>query len=234
MKKNTINVVELAMKLYLQTDIDYKDLQSKLIAFVDRSICKEKEFLAMHTDKKYTQYVFSGLFPLETDKVYKKGKVYTLTIRTINYRLAQYFAQKVVHERDDSFKALACEVRILPKKMIEKIYSLTPVILKNDAGYWKKALSVEEFERRLQENAIKKYEAFTGEKLEEFQLYTALEFTNRTPIAIHYKGIKLLGDKVTLQIAENETAQKVAYFLLGVGILENNSRGCGFLNYRWL
>ena len=96
-------------------------------------------------------------------------------------------------------------------------------------------MSLKDFEDRLKVNLIKKWKCFTGEAVDEdFQLYTLLEFLNHKPIRVHYKGISLLGDKIRLEIADNEMAQNLSYMALGAGLLENNSRGSGFVNYRWL
>ena len=96
-------------------------------------------------------------------------------------------------------------------------------------------MSVSKFEERLKVNLIKKWNRFTGEQIDEdFPLFTTLEFLNRKPIAMNYKTVRLLGDKVRLQITEHETAQRLAYMALGTGVLEMNSRGAGFVNYRWL
>ena len=69
---------------------------------------------------------------------------------------------------------------------------------------------------------------------EEFSLFTGVEFLNKCPVATEYKGIKLLGDKLRLHIADNTSAQSLAYMALGTGILEMNARGFGFVNYRWI
>ena len=69
---------------------------------------------------------------------------------------------------------------------------------------------------------------------DDFELYTTLEFMNRLPVSVTYKNVKLLGDKIRLSIADNETAQNLAYMSLGTGLGEMNSRGAGFINYRWL
>ena len=82
---------------------------------------------------------------------------------------------------------------------------------------------------------IKKYNEFTGENIkEDFPLFNSLEFNNKKPIAIKYKNIKILGDKLTLNISDDELSQKISYMCIGVGAGECNARGCGFLNYRWL
>lgn len=57
---------------------------------------------------------------------------------------------------------------------------------------------------------------------------------NHKPIAVPYKGRKLLGDKICFQAAENEQAQALLYMALGTGLGEMNARGCGFANYRYL
>ena len=51
---------------------------------------------------------------------------------------------------------------------------------------------------------------------------------------MQYKNVRLLGDKIRLSILDDKLSQTLAYFALGVGIGEMNSRGAGFLNYRWL
>ena len=119
--------------------------------------------------------------------------------------------------------------------MIETLYTLTPAILKNESGYWRDEFSIFDFEKRLKANLIKKWNQYYECKMEEdFDLYTSLEFLNGKPIAFNYKNIKLLGDKVKLHISDNKSAQDLAYFALGTGLCEMNSRGAGFVNYRWL
>lgn len=97
-------------------------------------------------------------------------------------------------------------------------------------------MALPEFENRLKVNLIKKYNQLTDSKIldEEFELYNLIEFTNSKPIKVPYKGIHLLGDKINLTAAPNPTAQMLLYMSLGTGICENNSRGCGFVNCRWL
>ena len=72
----------------------------------------------------------------------------------------------------------------------------------------------------------------TGEEInEDFQLYYQINFKNKVPVSRKYKGIKLLGDMIELEIAENDNAQKLAMLAIGAGLLEMNARGFGFVNY---
>ncbi len=45
------------------------------------------------------------------------------------------------------------------------------------------------------------------------------------------KDVKLLGDKVKLQVCDSPDAQLVSYLTLGYGLGEINARGCGFVNF---
>ena len=127
-------------------------------------------------------------------------------------------------------------MRIISNKLIKRIYSITPIIVKNDEkGYWKNYMSLEEFEKRIKDNLMKKYKLFVDENLDEnFMIYDCIEFKNKVPVKIPYKNIHLLGDKISIEIAQNKRAQKIAYLALGTGVLENNSRGFGFMNYEYL
>lgn len=230
-----MKVYEVKLKLFILKQVTIDDIQTIISEFIDSALSKNEQLLKMHNENKFKFYCFGGFYPLEEDKVYKSGKIYTLTLRTIDRTMAEFFNNKLVNNYTDYIKGLTSEIRIIPKKHIDKIYSLTPIILKNNDGYWKNVISTDDFERRLRENLIKKYNEINDEKLnEDFELYTILEFKNRKPIANKYKEIKLLGDKVSLNISENKIAQDLAYMCLGTGLLEMNARGYGFCNYRWL
>lgn len=230
-----MQVYQIRIKLYMLTDVVLNRIQTNLTAFIDKGFLENKELLQMHEENRFKNYCYDLPYPVEKDKIYKKGKIYTVTIRTIDPKLAKYFQEVCVNSYTDEVKGLTSEIRIIPKKVIDSLYTLTPVILKDDKGYWRKHMQLAEFENQLKVNLIKKWNTFTGEKLsEDFSLYTLLEFLNETPVPMEYKSIKLLGDKIRLQIADNETAQKLAYMALGTGLLSMNSRGAGYVNYRWL
>lgn len=235
MDTNNKKVYELRVKVYILKDIPLREILAKEAEYIDSALAKNERWLEYHETNRFKNYCFGGLYPIEKEGVYKKDNIYTVTVRTVDSNLAQYFSKVLRNHYTDSMKGLTVENRVLPRKVIGEIYSLTPVIQKSDGGYWKNQMSLEEFERRLFDNAVKKYNQYTGKKIDEdFQLYTNITFLNRKPIANQYKGIQLLGDKVNLKIADNAQAQELAYFLLGTGLCELNSRGYGYCNYRWL
>lgn len=228
-------VIQIRCQLFVIHDTPVQQIQGELAALIDQSFTADEELKQFHEANKFKFYSFDLPYPLEPDKIYKMNKIYTVTIRTIDPRLAKHFSEVCVNQYTDKIKALTAEIRTIPKKTIETIYTLTPAILKSDEGYWRTHMKLAEFEERLKVNLIKKWNAFEGGKIpEEFQLYTLLEFLNEGPIKMQYKGISLLGDKIRLHIADNKMAQNLAYLAIGTGVLEMNSRGAGFVNYRWL
>lgn len=230
-----MQVYQIRLKLYVLRTIPLNNLRTQVTFFLDSALNQEERLVDFHNKNMFKDYCYDLLYPQEKSKIYGKDKIYTLTIRTIDDGLADFFLNKCVHHYTEQLKGLTAEVRMIPKKQIDMLYTLTPVIMKTDAGYWRGSLSVEEFESRLKVNLIKKWNAFESTKMnEDFELYNGIEFLNMKPIVSEYKDIKLLGDKLCLHIADNERAQNLAHMSLGTGLCEMNSRGYGYVNYCWL
>jgi len=230
-----MKVFELILKVYLKKDIPMEESQIEISKIIDTCLLREKKLLDFHNSNQYKNYSFASFYPLEKGKVYLVGKIYTVTIRSVDENLVNHFRKYLDNVTSSTIKTLTLEIKTIPRKYIKRIYSITSVIAKFDSGYWKTNESVQIFEKRLKENLIKKYNNFTNQKInEEFDLFTYMKFDNQKPIATKYKNIKLLGDKITLNVAENDLAQDLAYFAIGTGLLEMNSRGYGYVNYKWL
>ncbi len=230
-----MNVYEITLKVYLLRSINVEEAQQKIAELIDKSLGKNSGFLDLHNKNIFKNYCFNSFYPIDKSGIYKADNIYTVKIRTISKDLGKYFNNVLANEYTDCIKGLVTDIRIIPKKHIEKIYSITPLILKNNDGYWKGSLGFEEFEKRVKENLIKKYNFINDEKLDEnFDLYTFIEIKNKKPIATSYKGKRILGDKISIVISDDIRAQELAYMALGTGIGEMNARGQGFVNFRWL
>ena len=167
-----IKVYELKIKLYTLKDIPVDDMLSIESDYIDSALALSDEWLTYHENTGYKMYTYNGLYPLERSGIYKKDSIYTMTIRTVKYELASYMSKVLANHYTETLKGLIVEKRIISKRFIEEIYTLTPAIQKNDIGYWKDNYSVE--------------------------------------------------------------AQELAYFLIGTGICEMNSRGAGYCNYKYI
>lgn len=231
-----MKVYELKVKVRLIKDLQYIQMFEKINYFIDKVFLDNKQYCQYHISKEYKGYVHDLLYPIEKDGLYKQGKIYNMRVRTIDNDLAKYFMSHLAFNETNELKGIGCEINIIPRKSIHLLYSITPVVMKNPKlGYWKNIMSLEEFEKRLKTNLIKKYKYFTGIEMDnDFVLYDVIEFKNSVPIKIPYKNVHLLGDKIHLEILPTPEAQELAYFALGVGICEGSSRGMGFVNYKYM
>lgn len=230
-----LKVLELNLKVYVLKNIRSNEALAKIAELIDKSLAYESNFLDFHNKNMFKGYCYNSLFPLEGDGVYKNGKVYSIKIRTINKELAEHFKLYLCDEKTKCLKGLTVEERVIPKKHIEKIYSITPCVIKTDTGYWRGNLSLADYENRIKSNLIKKYNQLLQRKIEEnFPVYNFIFFDNKKPVSTVMKDVELLGDKLTLIISDDEESQDLAYLALGTGIGEANGRGFGFVNYKYL
>ena len=188
MESIEMDVYEIKIKLYLLKDIKIEETQTYLAYFIDSVMVKDNMFLGIHETNQYKFYTFDSLYPLAKNGVYQKDNSYVFRIRTLDYQLAQYLYDTLAKNRTKEFQGLTAEVKIIKPKLIKKIYTLTPVILKTEQGYWKNSIKTEDFEKRLKINLIKKYKDITGEEInEDFQLYYQINFKNKVPVSRKYK-----------------------------------------------
>lgn len=226
-----MKVFEIKLKVFLLKDIYKTEVQERVTNFIDGTLALNKDMLLLHEDKqRYKLYSYGGLQNIEKSGLYSSGNIYNIIIRTVDQKLARYLYSFLPKYQNHIMKGLIADIHILPKRILERIYTQTPAIIKNDSGYWRDCLSFEEYEQRIKINLIKKYRQFCGKNMKDtIPFYTSIQIDNKKPIAVTYKGIKLLGDKLTLYIANDTISQELAYFALGVGLGEMNSRGFSFV-----
>ena len=154
MKSKNLIVHELKIRVQLKEDIPVDRVMEVEAGFIDSMLAKDESWLRFHEEKKSKLYSFSGLWPIEKNGVYKKGKCYVITIRSVDEGFISYIG--MCNHTDPKMETLEVSYKQISKKLIEKIYTLTPVVLKAEDGYWRKQKNLDDFERLLFENAIKK------------------------------------------------------------------------------
>ncbi|HIS55975.1 MAG TPA: CRISPR-associated endoribonuclease Cas6 [Candidatus Fimimorpha excrementavium] len=229
-------VFEYRLKVRMKKNIAYEECAEKIGHFIDSALCKDKEYLEFHRKTGYKWYTFDLPAPIEPGKVYQVSKTYYFRIRTVLQNLAEYFSRSLIYHITDEMVGLTGELRIIPKKPLEKLFSLTPLIQLTDHGYWRDHLSLEEFENQIKVNLIKKYNMLNQCRIEDesFHLYRGIVFKNKKPVKVKYKNITLLGDKIEIMAETNPMAQELLYLSIGCGMGAHNSRGAGFMGYKYL
>ena len=227
-------VFQITLDIFLLENVRSEEATGVICKYLDRLLCENEEFISFHEERRYKNYCFNSFFPISPDKVYHKDRRYKLQLRTVDMNLAEHFSNLATEIPDRVIKVVGTEVKLLPKKNTDKLYCVTPCIMKTENGYWQGNMTTQEFALAIQTNLVKKYKHFTGQDIDEnFELIRELHFVNRKPISCKYKNVNLLGDKVDIMISEDAMSQELAYFALGTGILEGNSRGFGFVNSKW-
>ncbi|MBI4857018.1 MAG: CRISPR-associated endoribonuclease Cas6 [Acetobacterium woodii] len=229
-----MKILSYEVKIYVLKDIPNTLLMQKQCELIDTCFVNDAKWSVWHKTNQFKNYSFAGCIPVEANKIYREGNVYSFTLRTFNEELGQLFMSTLQNAYTPFLKVLTIKSKILPQVQLAKIYTLTPCVLKTDNGYWRTVMNLDTFERRLRENLIKKYNLITNTKIDEdFTFFSHIKFDNHKPIAVPYKNVNLLGDKVTLMVEPNPSAQKLAYAALGCGLLEAGSRGFGFCGYKF-
>lgn len=231
-----MNIYEMLCRIYILRDIPVPLIYGELNKFIDGYLAQNEQFDEFHHRKSLKGYNFDLPIKIEKGmKVYKHDQIYQFRIRTADKELLSYLMDGLADYRTDAIKGLTRTVKQIPQKPIAIVYSLTPVVLKNDKGYWRDCMSFEDFERELTSSLCHQYEEYTGDRIaENTMLYHQLELKSKCAVGVSYKGITLLGDKLSMQVSDDENAQKVMYFALANGMGTMGARGLGFLGYRFV
>ena len=242
-----MKIFELRCIAYLKKDITFDvsfDCISKLINY---TICQKEEYVLKHNKNVFNNYCFGSFMPIQKDKLYKKGNTYDFTIRTIDEKFALELVNLLRANINNPFlQIIQIERKDIKPFFISELYSATPVIMslkKEDISshqlFWTldKSGDIIELQNQLQDNLLKKYEEFFGEKLKVSQNFIQLlEIKNHKPQSVCFtttkneiqKRVRLLGNKFRIVPNEDEIAQKLAFLTLGVGLGEKSSYGGGF------
>lgn len=181
-----------------------------------------------HQENTFKLYVFSLPAPLETDKTYRSGRAYVFRIRSfdLHFLLA---IKSIMRNEDCGIKVMTSNITPNPYKRISELTSLTPVVSTINKKYWTSDDGILVLRDKIFSNACRKAKiVFPGFKEPDENFIDGISQLNNKIIVVKYKKASIFGAKVKLIIKEDETAQKLAYTIMGAGILEKNSIGLGY------
>ncbi|QKF59646.1 CRISPR-associated endoribonuclease Cas6 [Aliarcobacter lanthieri] len=243
-----MKIFELKCITYLKQDVVFEDSFDVISKYINFSICQKDEYLEKHNKNMFNNFCFGSFFPIEKDKLYKKGNTYSFTIRTVDEKFAKELINLLRENINNPFlQIIQVEKKEKKQFFISELYSATPVVMsikKKDLQdrqlFWtlEKSGDIIELQNQLQDNLLKKYEEFFDEKLIPTQNFIQLlEIKNHKPQYIFFKTTKneiqrkvaLIGNKFRIVPNEDEISQKLAFLSLGVGLGEKISYGAGFL-----
>ncbi|MFP3726566.1 CRISPR-associated endoribonuclease Cas6 [Priestia filamentosa] len=229
-----MEIYELSVTCQLFKTHHFSENNELIGKFINFSLAKNKELKEFHKANIYKHYVYQSLYPTEEDGFYKKGRVYIFRLRTLHEPLALKLS-KQLKQKNDVFNVLSIErKKILGKrKHISELVTITPLILTIEEEPWSIKEGLFNLQKHLQNNAELKYHYFTNENRKFAPFIKQIELLNRKRIGVKYKGITLLGNKVRIQVNEDEESQLLARTVIGAGLGQKNSAlGAGYVTYK--
>jgi CRISPR-associated endoribonuclease Cas6 len=219
---------ELVVTVSLQDDIPFQESYGFIGNLISRAMVNDDRLKKLHEEKRFKFYTFCSFYPVEPEKVYHKGRVYITNIRSLSVDLILAL-RKVLPQINYLAKVIATDIRMYEYRPITELITLTPVVATLSDRCWVKEDGLILLRERAHSNAVKKFRDFYGEFSEPKDNFIEyIRQTNRTPIKLPYKEASFLGNKLVIGVKSDETSQKLAFTVLGAGMLEKNSFGLGY------
>lgn len=206
------------------------------------SLLKEsKKYHELHDKNGFKFFNFSNIFPLGD---YTPNSIKKLIISSPDSTLISTLYQSL--QNITFFKLGSCPMELLKVKPVktiitDNIQTATPIVLSpapytNRQYSFKQGDDITQFFNRLKENAIAKYNSFTGENFElDSDLFTGFQLYKEIPTTIQLNQKIILIGSLWKNLKYNLTRdnKKFYSFLIDSGLGEKNSLGFGFVNCTW-
>lgn len=221
---------ELLVGLNLKKEITMKDMPKEMSKAINILFLAKDELKEFHKKNHVKLYNYSGLAPVEEDKVYKKGKEYIFKIRFINKQMATYFEDLFYDIENPLFTTL--RVELVPKNIvgtINKLYTLNPAVITVNNKCWiRNDAELDLVKERILRNTNKKYNFLNNTRKPVHDFIEYIKILNDITMSYNYKSGFILGNKFRIGIKKDELSQELAKLILGAGLLEKNSLSFGF------
>ncbi len=191
----------------------------------------------LHQQRGFKYYSFGNFYPIEKEKVYKKGSTYQFVVRALDEAFVDVLKEVLRKNIDNpNFLVLETYKKTVKQFFISELYTVTPTIITTDNGFFwtmEKDGDIMKLQKQLHDNLEKKYKTFYGKELQTEQNFIQLlEVKNKVPQNIEIKKdakrVRFFGNKFRIIPHEDEVSQKLAFMALGAGLGEKNSFGGGF------
>jgi len=234
-------VYKITLELKLKTNITQKESYQRVAAIL-RLFIKEntKDLYETHYSKQFSYYSFSNMYPCEDDRVYKKGNIYTVEVRTLKEEFLDL--KKYKNLETDELVLLSANGGKLYYSSQGSIETETPLYMGNKRIKTKQDLA--NLQEKIRENIIFRYlksgvnqsddidalrkELLDDENIEVSNSIVTIPFDSKrlnTGEALLYHCLY-----VKVKFNDNKLAKDVEKVIYAGGIGKNTSNGFGFIN----
>ena len=170
-----MKIFELKCEAYLKSDIDLKNSFDVLSKFINHSIYKNEICEQNDKNNHIKNYCFGNFYPTESDRIYKKNRVYGFVIRSINEDFIDALSGSLKQNINNSFiSILKITKKQIEQFFIKELYTVTPVIVTDkidESGrqlYWSLDYNGDmiALQKQLQNNLKRKLKQFYPEAIE--------------------------------------------------------------------
>mgnify|MGYP006343650453 FL=1 len=170
-----MKIFELKCEAYLKSDIDLKNSFDVLSKFINHSIYKNEIYEQNDKNNHIKNYCFGNFYPTESDRIYKKNRVYEFIIRSINEDFIDALSGSLKQNINNSFiSILKITKKQIEQFFIKELYTVTPVIVTDkidESGrqlYWSLDYNGDmiALQKQLQNNLKRKLKQFYPEDIE--------------------------------------------------------------------
>ena len=197
----------------------------------------------LHAQIGFKYYSFGNFYPIEKEKIYKKGNSYQFRLRSLDEnfidKLSKTLRQNI---NNPNFLVVETHKKTINQFFVSELYSVTPVIVTVDRGlYWSidRDGDILKLQKQLHDNLEKKYQEFYKEPIKGVQNFIQLlEIKNKYPQSIYMQKtdnktkkvteVRFFGNKFRIVPHVDDISQKLAFVALACGLGEKNSFGGGF------
>lgn len=227
---------ELTITIQLTKTIEYADLVDEMSKAMNIYLLSSQELRSLHKATNTKKYCFSGLYPVKNTKIYLTGEMYSFKMRFMDMNVAEHFKNSITDNSNPLFIVLGIDEQIKEQRgMIRGLYTVTPAIItvSGNKNWVRNDEELEFVKKRILNNTNRKFNELYGTKNEVYDFIESIEIQNNIPISFNYKvdtnhKTKLLSNKFKITIKEDELSQKLAFLILGSGLLEKNTLSFGF------
>lgn len=215
----------------LKQDLKVFETYEKISNLISFAMLKDETLKKTHEENTYKNYVFCNLYPVNKETIYSKNTIYFFDIRGIDFNFIMKLKQVLSVTENDFFKVVQINFQTNNQRIINKIITLTPVVITTEKGDYDIKNDLEFARKRITDNTQKKYKNIYNSQI-DIDFINKIEKTNKVPIKIPYKNISMLGNKFEISVKEDPISQNLAFLMLSVGCGEKNALGFGFCRAR--
>lgn len=222
-----MNCFNLKITVLLKQDLRNVEAYEKISNLISYAMLKDKSLKETHEKNTFKNYVFCNLYPVHKDGIYKQNSIYSFDLRGLDFIKIMKLKQVMADLENDYFKIILINLQNHEQIKINKLVTLTPVIITTPKGDYDIKDDMDLVKNRILANIQKKYKNIYNTQV-DIDFIKAIKKINRQPIKIPYKNINMLGNKFEIEVKDDPMSQSLAYLAISVGILEKNSIGFGF------